>query len=65
MNLKEKNMSESHQGITEKVEVKTETTLPRHWLGVEELNLDYWNDPKVKEKRSLLSPKVIGTIGNW
>lgn len=25
---------------------------PRHWLGTEELSADYWNDPKVVEKRS-------------
>jgi MoCo/4Fe-4S cofactor protein with predicted Tat translocation signal len=26
-------------------------TPPRHWIGIEELNSNYWSDPKVKEKR--------------
>lgn len=29
----------------------TEFVPPRHWLGPEELEAGYWNDPKVKEKR--------------
>lgn len=27
-------------------------TPPRHWIGVEELSADYWNDPKIIEKRA-------------
>src|SRR5687768_663072 len=25
---------------------------PRHWIGPEELEASYWNDPKVQEKRA-------------
>jgi molybdopterin-containing oxidoreductase family iron-sulfur binding subunit len=32
--------------------MEKEFTPPRHWIGPEELNPEYWNDPKVLEKRS-------------
>ena len=30
----------------------TDFVPPRHWIGVEELRADYWNDPKIQERRS-------------
>ncbi len=32
--------------------MEKEFTPPRHWISPEELNANYWNDPKVLEKRS-------------
>jgi molybdopterin-containing oxidoreductase family iron-sulfur binding subunit len=34
------------------LEMNTEFTPPRHWLGAEELKASYWSDPAVKEKRA-------------
>ena len=29
----------------------TQFSPPRHWIGTEELNADYWKNPVVQEKR--------------
>ena len=45
-------MSENHTSSNETNESPESFTPPRHWLGSEELNAGYWNDPATKEKRS-------------
>jgi hypothetical protein len=36
---------------------------PRHWIGVEELNADYWSDPKIQERRGQeFHDKPIDTV---
>jgi molybdopterin-containing oxidoreductase family iron-sulfur binding subunit len=42
-------MSENHGSD---LETNGEFTPPRHWLGAEELQASYWNDPAIREKRA-------------